>query len=224
MNTKTYLINLIYYICIKVYDSLTEVTFDNDRGVEYPAMTTIRHKSISNLDDYIQRTKSVNAISVIYPMVAGDVKNSEAHFLVRDLMRRDMIHLLCQPNEGEEFLLSKARYFDSKKDLQDLPFFMRPYYQASEIQTEMLALKPLFSGNQVKLEEPSNGRKDRYMALAYGCWVTKVVFDPQIVKEKIDIDYKQQVFVANGANSNNKIDSTRRFSHSGFARRRLFGR
>lgn len=209
----------------KVYDSMTEVTFDESRGIEYPAMTTIRHNSISKLDDYIQRTKAVNAIPVIYPMVASEAINSESHFLVRDLIRKDMVHLLCTPNDGEEFLISNARYFDAKKDIHNLGVFMRPYYQASALQSEMTSLKPTFSGNQVKLEEPSGGRKDRYMALAYGCWFTKVVLDPNIVKERQNIDYTQQVMVANGSGTANRFSAPQRFGGgNNFARRPLFGR
>lgn len=212
---------------IGIYDAMTELTIDNSRGINYPAMTTMRHSSISKYDDYVRRTKAINAIPIIYPMVAGEAINSEAHFLVRDLMKKDMIKILCNPNDGEEFLYSKARYFDVKKDMPNLNFFMRPYYQANELQTEMTSLKPTFSGNLVKLEEPYNGRKDRYMALAYDCWFTKVVLDPAIVKEIKDIDYTQQVVVASGgvSNSNNFSKSKQRFGNSGvFKRRSLFGR
>lgn len=210
---------------IGVFDSLTEVTIDNSRGIEYPAMTALRHKTITRYDDYLTRTKSINAIPVIYPMVASEAINSEMHFLVRDLMRRDMIKFLCGPNEGEEYLLSTARYFDVKKDMPNLNFFMKPYYQANEIQNEMTALKPTFSGNLVRLDEPSGGRKDRYTALGYICWFTKNVLDPQIVKEVQHIDYKQQVVVASGqSNSNSAIRNRFGTRNNLFGRRNLFGR
>ena len=209
---------------IGVYDSLTEVTIDNSRGVEYPAMTSMRHKTISKYDDYITRTKSINANPVIYPIVANEAMNSEMHFLVRDLMRKDMIKLLCGPNEGEEYLFTTARYFDVKKDMGNLNFFMKPYYQANEIQNEMTALKPTFSGNLVKLEEPPQGRKDRYSALGYLCWFTKNVLDPLIVKETREIDYHQQVVVAAGANTSHRPMANTRFGSNRFGRRSLFGR
>jgi hypothetical protein len=212
---------------IGVYDSLTEKTIDDVRGVEYHAMTSIRHNSISKYEDYVQRTKAINAIPVIYPMVAGEAINSEAHFLVRDLLKKDMIKLPCSPNEGEEYLYSRARYFDAKKDSEHLNFFMRPYYQASELESEMTLLKPTYSGNLVKLEEPYNGRKDRYMALAYACWVTKIVFDPEIVKEKQVYDYTKQVCVSSGVSQSVSNNGPRRFggTHNNTGgRRRLFGR
>lgn len=209
---------------IGVYDAMTEVTIDNSRGIEYPAMTAMYHKTISKYEDYVTRTKSINANAVIYPMMANETINSEMHFLVRDLMRRDMIKFLCSPNEGEEYLLSTARYFDVKKDMPNLNFFMKPYYQANEIQNEMTALKPTFSGNLVKLEEPSQGRKDRYSALGYICWFTKNVLDPQIVKEVQHIDYKQQVVVAAGANSARRPITSSRFGGNRFGRRSFFGR
>lgn len=209
---------------IGVYDSLTEVTVDNSRGVEYQALTSIKHPTITKYDDYAARTKSLNAIPVIYPMVANENINSEMHFLVRDLMRRDMIKFLCGPNEGEEYLISTARYFDVKKDMPNLNFFMKPYYQANEIQNEMTALRPIFSGNLVKLVEPSQGRKDRYSALGYICWFTKNVLDPQIVKEVEHIDYRQQVVVAAGNSTANRPMSHRFGGGNNFGRRTLFGR
>ena len=206
-----------------VYDILTDITIDDNRGLEYPAMTTMFHKSISKYEDYRDRTRSTKAIPIIYPMVAGEVINSDMAYNLRDMLLNDKIKFLCEPLAGEEYLLSNAKYFDKKKDLHLLRWFMSPYYQTTSLIGEMTALKSTYVGQTVKLVEPSNGRKDRYVSLAYGCYVVKIVFDPQIVKERMNIDYKQQVMVANGSNSGNRF-SSQRFGNNNFGRRSLFGR
>ena len=208
-----------------IYDILTEKTIDNSRGLEYPAMTTISHPSISKLDDYKQRTRALDAISIIYPMWATESINSEMAVILRDLMRIDMINLMCLPNDGEEFLIDNAKYFDAKKDMSKLAWFMRPYYQASELQGELLALTPLYNGNTVKLVESRKGRKDRYSALAYGCWFTKIVLDPQIIKETKTYNVEDMVITSSATRqpTNNKYFQGTNSNRTNNGRK-LFGR
>lgn len=190
---------------IGIYDCLTEITVDESRGLTYPALTSMYHNTISKYDDYKQRTKSINAIPIIYPMYATDIINSDCAYKVRDLIRSDMIRLPCDPNDGEEYLLEKAKYFNAKTDMELKNWFMAPYYQASELQGEMCALKPQYSGNIVKLVEPSNGRKDRYTTLAYSTYFVYYVLNPRIVKEVKKVDYTQQIVVASGAKENDRF-------------------
>ena len=209
---------------IGVYDAMTEITVDNTRGIEYPAMTSMYHKSISKYDDYRQRTKAIDALPIVYPMWASEAMNSECAFLVRDLMKSDMIKMLCKPNDGEEFLLEKAKYFDVKKDMDLFSWFMMPYYQESETQGEMTNLKPIYSGNQVKLIETKNGRKDRYTALAYVCYFVKIVLDPLIVKETREINYKEQVVISTPTINKQSSRFGGKSGFGNFGRRGLFGR
>lgn len=208
-----------------VYDSLTEVTIDNSRGLEYPPLTTMFHPTISKYKDYKNRTIGLDALPIIYPMVATDTINSECAYLVRDLIRSDMIKLMCQPNEGEDFLLDKAKYFDINTDLDYLQWFLMPYYQASELQAEMCSLKPSYTSSLVKLNEPTNGRKDRYTALAYDCYFVKKVLDPLIVKEVEKVDYsKQAVVMGNNAQNKTGLFGGRKELFGGRSSRKLFGR
>lgn len=207
-----------------VYDILTEKTFDEERGIEYPAMTTMYHKTITRYQDYKERTRSTSAIPIIYPMWATDAINSEMAFLVRENMKTGMLKLLCNPAQGEDYLVEQSKLFNPKTDMSLLPFFMRPYYQASETETEMLSLNATYTGNTVKLSEPRHRRKDRWTTIGYGCWFVKNVLDTTIVKEEKVVDFSEQVVTTtstNTSNSNNKYFGT----NKGFQpKRKLFGR
>lgn len=210
-----------------VYDILTDITIDDSRGLEYPAMTAFYHKSISKYEDYRDRTRSTKAIPIIYPMMAGEAINSEMAYTVRDMLQNERVKLLCDPIVGEEYLITTAKYYDAKKDVSLFRWFMNPYYQTTALIGEMTALKSTFSGQLVRLSEPYNGRKDRYSSFGYLCYVVKIVFDPEIVKEKQVFDYKKQVCVSSGTLQTATTSGVQRFggsySHNG-VRRKLFGR
>lgn len=178
-----------------IYDIMTEKTLDPLRGVEYPPMTSMYHKSIKLYDDYKQRTRSPMAIPIIYPMWATEAINSDMAYMTRDALNTDLLKLMCNPTDGEDFLMEDARYFDVSKDLDSLSWFMQPYYQASETQTEFMNLRPIYFGNSVKLVEPSMGRKDRYSSVAYAVWFTRIVLDPNIVKETREIKWEDTAFI-----------------------------
>jgi hypothetical protein len=186
-----------------VYDYLTTETFDDTRGITYPAMCVMYHDSIGRYDDYKKRAKSLNCLPIIYTMYATEDINSDAAYFVRDMMKSGQLSLMCPPLEGEEYLLEKAKYFNSKQDMDLLKFFMMPYYQTSELQTEMRALKPIYKGQKVKLVEGS-GRKDRYSCLAYACWFVYKVLNPRIVKQKEDIPYDKMCVVSGNNKSADK--------------------
>lgn len=205
-----------------IYDIMTEQTIDTTRGIEYPPMTVFYHKSISRYEDYKQRTRSPNAIPVIYPMWATETINSEMAYMCRDALKTDRLRMMCLPQVGEEFLMEQAKYFDANKDLSLLSWFMRPYYQASETQNEMVNLIPTFSENKVKLVEPSQGRKDRYVSVAYGVWFTKTVLDPGIVKEVKEIKPEDIVMLA--APQKNNMSCGHFGKRVKSLRRTLFGR
>lgn len=199
-----------------VYDVLTEVTVDNIRGVEYAPFTVMKHKTISKqqYEDYKQRTKGLNALPIIYPIVATQSLNSECAFLVRDLLKTNMIKLLCEPHVAEDFLKSnKSKFFDIKNDMSLFNWFIAPYYQTSALISEMCALTPMYSGNLVKLTEPSNGRKDRYTTLAYGTYFIYNVLNPKIVKQREEVDVTRNVMVVGQTTS--VFDRKNTFSSSG---------
>lgn len=205
-----------------VYDYLTAETFDESRGITYPALSVMNHDSIGRYEDYKQRVKSLNSLPIIYTMYATEDINSEAAYCVRDMMKNNQLSLMCSPLDGEEFLLEKAKYFNPKQDMGLKKFFMMPYYQTSELQNEMRALKPLYKGQKVKLVE-GGGRKDRYSCLSYGCWFVYKVLNPRIVKEKEDFSLIDMYAVS--GNSNNRNGKGKLFSNGNGAvvNRPLFG-
>lgn len=206
-----------------VYDYLTTETFDETRGITYPAMCVMYHESIGRYDDYKNRAKSLNCLPIIYTMYATEDINSDAAYFVRDMMRSGQLSLMCPPLEGEEYLLDKAKYFNAKQDMDLLKFFMMPYYQTSELQTEMRALKPIYKGQKVKLVEGS-GRKDRYSCLAYACWFIYRVLNPRIVKKKEELKY-EEMYASSGRGNTNDLKQKKLFSgiNKGVSTKPLFG-
>lgn len=207
------------------YDALTSVTNSEERGVEYPAFTTMWHESISKYEDYKKRTKSINAMPIIYPMWATQEINSSCAYLVREQLQNDMIQLMINPLDGEEYLFEKAKYFDVKKDMNLRAWFLSPYYQTTALQGEMCALKAAYNEQKVKMIEPSNGRKDRYTALAYQTYFVYNVLNPLIMKETKQYKLEDMVVTSSASRqpTSNKYFNGRTMN-SGNTGRKLFGR
>ena len=85
------------------------MTKDDERGIEYDALTVYEHKSLdrSLIDELKEKTLGVKAKPVIYPIMANARLNSEIAVDFRDKLQRNMISLLINDNEAENYLTKK---------------------------------------------------------------------------------------------------------------------
>lgn len=147
---------------ISVIDEMGKITYDEQRDCEYPAYTCFNDENTAN------RIKNSNALPVIFCIKANAGLNQEIHITMKDNLERNKIKLLINSTQAKDYLDTKREYVTSdsiKKGELELA-----YFQTDLLINEMINLSYEINknNNQIKLYEPKNGTKDRYISLAYG--------------------------------------------------------
>lgn len=147
---------------ISIADELGKVLYDNKRDCEYEAWTTFNDENTAN------RIKNPNAIPIIYGIKADASFNHEMHLAMKDVFEKNKIKLLINSIKSKDYLDIKKEYRDSS--VENKVFFELPYKQTDLLINEMVNLSYEINKNtnKLKLVEPSNGYKDRYVSLGYG--------------------------------------------------------
>lgn len=167
---------------ISVFDELGKVLYDEDRDVEYEAWTCF------NDDKTASRIKNSKAIPIVYSVKASATFNHEMHMLMKDVLEMGKIKFLINSSECEDNI-------ENTKALQNLSpedkgLFLLPYLQTEFLINEMVNLTYEYNENSktIKLLEPRNGRKDRYIALAYGNYFIQMLERDLYIDELDDDD------------------------------------
>jgi hypothetical protein len=169
---------------ISVYDQLGTVTEDAERGLEYDAFTVINHHSIDKkvYQELSERTLSLNAKPIIYPISASAQLNNDAAVSLRDKLQRSMMKFLISENDAEEYLAKANKNYLTSGDR---PWLLVPYIQNSAMIIESIGLSMKLSGGLIKLEEESGARKDRHTSISYMNYFASFL-DQNIMKETGD--------------------------------------
>jgi hypothetical protein len=175
---------------ISVLDSLGQITRDNSRNIEYPAMTIFPHESLEEkvVEELTKRTLGLNALPIIYPITGTSKLNSQIAVEMRDKLQKKMWAFLSDTVRAEDYL-SESVY--SKEFLEDKAFFMHPFEQTNLFVTECINLSMSLAGGYIKLTEPSGHRKDRYSSVSYGNYFISF-FDQDLIRDEDtsdDFDY-----------------------------------
>ena len=102
--------------------------------------------------------------------------------LFRSALQTKKLKLLVDEIEAKEYLIDKHDY--AKKSPEEQVRMLVPYQQVTATINEMINLEAEFRSGLVKLEEQGRARKDRYMALAMGNYLAKVLEKDLLKKKK----------------------------------------
>jgi hypothetical protein len=166
---------------IGVYDALTQVTRNDERGIDYEPMTIVdvdylEEKAKKDLQD---RTLGINPLEVIYPISATAPLNSKIAVAFRTALKSGLWSFLCDQNEAEEFLIKTNKEFLGESS--DRAFFLNPYIGTELLIGECVNLDMKLSAGLIKLEERENTYKDRYSAISYLNWIVSSEFDSDLL-------------------------------------------
>jgi hypothetical protein len=169
---------------ISLYDMLGAITKDDERGVEYPAMTVMPHKSLEDklYNELYERTTGLNALQIIYPIIGSAPLNSKIAVDMRDKLQKKMFSFLVDENMADEFLAKSIKGYMDAEDSVTKANALAPYVQTSLLISECINLSMVLSAGNIKLVEPDGGRKDRYSSLSYGNWFVSLL-DVDLLKE-----------------------------------------
>lgn len=154
---------------IGIYDECTKVTFDNTRGIEYPAFTAFNDEKMQD------RAYDKDALPVIYSIKVTGANatqtNHEMAIYTKTQFEKRKIKLLVNEIEGREYILDNQQSL--KLDDTDIARLNACYFQTTRLITEMINLEMEVRSGFIKLTEPAGHRKDRYSSLAYGLYYIK---------------------------------------------------
>lgn len=151
-----------------VYDFIIKDQIDPDTGEVYPALSCCNNK------DMEERCKVKNAPKVIWSIKANQAFNNEMCTMLRAGLKNGKINLLVSEFEAEEILRDKIKGF-SKLSMYEQTDKKMPYIQTTLLVYELIKLNSKINGNNVKIEEQSGERKDRYSSLGYNYWVARQI-------------------------------------------------
>lgn len=180
---------------IPMYDQLGQLTKDSSRGIEYPPFTIMPHPSIDDkvYEELSRRTLGLNALPVIYCFSATAKLNSTIAVSMRDMLQKKMFGFLVDETKAEDYLIkSRPQEFVKSNDVTTRSFLLNPYVQTSLLINESINLAMNLVAGNIKLTEPSNGRKDRYVCLAMGNYYASLL-DGELLKNSGDITDEQAI-------------------------------
>ena len=179
-----YLVLDILQAGISLYDMLGAITKDEERDIDYPAMTVMVHKSLEDklYNELRERTTGANPLEIIYPIVGSSQLNSRIAVDFRDKLQKRMISFLIEENQADEFLTKNMKGYLDAEDSITKADALAPYVQTSLLVGECINLSMSLSAGNIKLDEPDGGRKDRYSSVSYGNWFISLL-DNDLLKE-----------------------------------------
>jgi hypothetical protein len=167
---------------INVFDELGKVLFDERRDCEYPAWTSFNDSNAA------ERIKNRNALPVVYIFKGNAGLNSDMHLAVRDALEKKKIKLLINSTEARDYLETKKEYRDGS--MEEKVDYEYPYMQTDLLINEMINLSYEMndSSRLIKLIEPRNGVKDRYISFAMGNYYIKQL-EMELSKDDDEYDW-----------------------------------
>lgn len=170
---------------ISVFDSLSAVTKDEVRGVEYPAYTVMNseHVDLKAYEDLTARTLGQDAVGCVFPISTTAPLNSLIAVKFRERLKRKLVNFLVDDNTEEEFLIKSGN-----KDILDQDdtgiraYLLQSHLQTSLLINESIALEMVVSNGLIKLVEPDGARKDRYTSVSYLNYYVSLM-DTELLKE-----------------------------------------
>lgn len=154
---------------ISIADELGKITYSEERDVEYEAWICFNDENVAN------RIKNKNAKPILYVFKGNADLNHEMHMYMRDAIEKNRIKLLVNSTEAKDYLDTKKEYNNASG--QEKARFEIPYLQTEALINEMVNLSYEINKNtnKIKLIEPRNGTKDRYISLGMGNYYIKKI-------------------------------------------------
>ena len=145
---------------INLTDSMAKTLYDEDLDIEYPPI------KVMNNEDLADRCRNDIAEPIMWAFMGTAESNHKMHTaMLGALMDKKYKMLISQVSCREEYLAEKKEYVTGNVNQKSL--YELPYIHSDLTVNEMINLsKDYVKGSLVKLKEPRNGLKDKYMTSA----------------------------------------------------------
>ena len=159
-----------------IADIATSETYDEARGITYPAWTTYDPNDAKTLN----RTVSPNAVPVMYTIHTTTILKHSRFVLARDWLATGELHLPDTVNEAITKYNKTSNYYKIEDDGLKARM-LQTYAETDLLIYEAINLETVITSGYYNLKERPSKRKDRVMSLCYNLEVCN----------KVEQDYKQ---------------------------------
>lgn len=143
-----------------VIDELGKVLYDEQRDKEYVPIKCFNN---SDLGD---RCKNPNALPIIYGFVATADRNDDMHKQFKGALQDGKYKMLINHLQCKDNYLSDKKEYELSSP-EEKARYERPYVYSDLTMNEMINLSAEYvQGSKIKLKEPDNGTKDKYITSA----------------------------------------------------------
>lgn len=186
-----YIILDLQNVGITIFERLAEVTKDEERGIEYDAFTVFEHKTLSSklIEELKEKTFSLNAKPVIYPVLADAKFNSDVAVDFRDKLQRNMCSFLVDESEAEIYLTKYNKEYVGSNDIELSGWFISPYLEMELLVNETINLEYSIVSGNIKLTTIGTARKDRYTSCSYGNYFASLLEIDLLKHDDDDYDF-----------------------------------
>lgn len=162
---------------LTIFEQLGKASTDDERNIPYPAFTLCNLSVLDNQQraDYLARVTSINAIPVVFPVIASASLNSRIASEFKSSLQNRMWEFLIHQIDAENYLIdSQPEYTANANDNNVSAFFLNPYVQTTLFIDECMNLETSLVNNNIKLTR-TNGRKDRYTSVSYANYFAEIL-------------------------------------------------
>ena len=184
-----YLVLDLQQVGISIFDSMSSVTANPDRGGDYPAFTVLESPYIDEKvkEELRDRTLGVNALPIVFPISGTAKLNSDIAVAFRGALQKKLWDFLATDLDAEDYLIKTNKEFlqTTEEDLSMRTWMLHPYVQTNLFVGECLNLEMSTVSNNIKLDE-GNGLKDRYTAVSYLNYFVSTILDRELLRQPDD--------------------------------------
>ena len=183
------------YICldtrnsgIAVFDFLARPLYDEDRSVEYAALTCMNDDGLAN------RIRVEGAEPRIYAVNATQKLNSDIALDFRRILAEKRIDFLVNFEQASEEILPKIKEYISAPDADTQLFYETPFLETQALfsETTSLVYEKKADTGVIVIHEQGSNRKDRYTSVSYGSYMASLLERDLVARNE---DYAYRVFV-----------------------------
>jgi hypothetical protein len=169
---------------ISIFDSMSQVTQSDERGITFPAFTVVENENVDEKlkDELRTRTLGLNALPVVFPIQANQTLNAQIAVAFRNSLQKKMWSFLLPESDVEDFLIKTYKDFMTSDGSSKRAFYLNPYVQTGLLIGECVNLEMMVTNGLIKVYEKEGHTKDRYTSVSYLNYVA-TFFDKDLLKE-----------------------------------------
>lgn len=169
---------------IAIYDILARPLYDEERRIEYPALTCMNDESVAN------RIKVEGAEPRIFVISASQKLNSDIAIDFRRVLAEKRIDFLVTFEQAQEDILPTIKEYISAEEADDQLFYETPFLETQALFSETTSLvyekKP--DTGIIVIHESGANKKDRYTSVSYGSYMASLL-ERDLVSQNEDYEY-----------------------------------